>query len=365
VTAADRPASPSLQLRPIGPPPARALLVDRAGTMYLGRHCQIYCSRDDGQTWSFVTAIPRSLSRQFAEWSRLACRLLRHEVKALAVLSDGSHVAADRQTVFHAAAGEALMRPSNVEDEGRPYKPPMTITVGPNDRVLWGEYNSKTKHGLPIRLFASEDRGRSFNIARVFEGGDILHIHNILLDQAMGHYWLLAGDHDHEPGIGRLSLDLRDFEWLAKGRQCYRAVDLFDFGDYLIYGTDTEREPNAIMRFDKRTGRAERLVDLPGTCIYSCRFGSLYVVSTSVEPSAVNHRQESTLWISRDRERWSEVYHAAKDGLNPVYFQFGSIVLPRGASDKETILLSGQALKGIDGRAYVARFTEGRDDAAK
>jgi hypothetical protein len=357
--------SNALNLQAVDCRPARALLALQDGNLYLGCRCDIYrCSADDRRL-THITSMPCRLIRRAAGASRLASRLLRHEVKALGVLSNGACVAVDREGVFHAEPGQSLMTRSNVEEAGTPCKPPMTVTVGPNDRVLWGEYNSKFAHNLPIRVFVSDDRGLSYGIARVFEGGDILHIHNILLDSARNHYWLLAGDHDHEPGIGRLSLDLRSFEWLARGKQCYRAVDVFDLGDHLLYATDTEKEPNAIIRLNKQTAHVERLQELPGSGIYSCRFGGLYVVSTSVEPSTVNHRQESTLWVSRDGERWQEVYRAAKDHWHAKYFQFGSIVLPRGASNNETILFSGQALQGIDGRAYVARFTEGREDVGR
>ena len=52
------------------------------------------------------------------------------------------------------------------------------------------------------------------------------------------------------------------------------------------------------------------------------------------------------------------MFHAEKDRWNGVYFQFGSLVLPRGIGDGEVILVSGQALKGIDGKALVATLAE-------
>lgn len=355
----------ALRLQAVDCLPARALLARGDGSLYLARHGDIYRCTADSQRLTHVTSMPRRVVRRMAEVSRLASRLLRHEVKALGVLSDGSCVAADRERVFHAPPCERVMSLSVVEEAGQPFKPPMAITVGPNDRVLWGEYNSRFRHNLPIRLYASDDHGRSFQTARVFEAGSILHIHNIVHDVGPGHYWVLAGDHDHEPGIGRLSLDLRDFEWIVKGKQCYRAVEVFDFGDHLVYGTDSEKEPNAIIRFDKRSGRTERLQELPGSCIYACRFGGLYVVSTTVEPSQVNRCTEASLWVSRDGERWSKVYGAVKDRWHGVYFQFGSLVLPRGASNKETLFFSGQALEGIDGRAYVGRLADGWEDTTR
>jgi hypothetical protein len=352
------PQEQRLLTRMVKPYPARALLARRDGTFFVGRNCHIYRSGDDGATWSFVTTLPRNLTRRIAEFSRLGCRLLRHEVKALGLLSDGTHVACDRVGVYRAGPGEPAMQPCRLEDGGRPAKPPMTITIGLDDRVLWGEYNSAEAHGQPIRVYVSDDQGRSYQVAHVFEGGSILHVHNIVYDDKLGHYWVLTGDHGHQPGIGRLSADLKHFDWLVQGQQCYRAVEVFDFGDCLVYGTDSEKEPNAVIRLDKTSGRIERLQELDGSCIYACRFGGLYVITTTVEVSQVNLSRNASIWISRDGERWSRVLTARKDRWHTVYFQFGSFVLPRGTSDKEVMLFSGQALEGYDGKAFIARVPE-------
>ncbi|HWL94984.1 MAG TPA: sialidase family protein [Phycisphaerae bacterium] len=338
--------------QPIGS--GRMLLVRPGGACYLGRGHSVYRSNDDGASWTRVAVIPQSVLRRTAGVSRLASRLLRYELRALAELSDGTLIAANRQGVFRSVAGAEVMIPAQFEGAGQSVSPPMTLTVGPRDRILWGEYSTKTAHAPPVRLFVSDKGGATFQVARVFEGGSIRHVHNIQFDEQLRHYWVLAGDHDHEPGIGRLSEDLKDFDWVAKGQQQYRAVQVFDLGDSLIYGTDTEREKNAVIRLEKKTGRVERLQELDGSCIYGCRFGGIYALSTSIEPSLVNLGREAGLWLSRDAMHWTRVFGAAKDRWHAAYFQFGSIVLPRGETDRETILFSGQALRGIDGRAFRA-----------
>jgi hypothetical protein len=62
--------------------------------------------------------------------------------------------------------------------------------------------------------------------------------------------------------------------------------------------------------------------------------------------------------VSRDGDRWRRVFSAEKDIWHMKYFQFGSLVLPRGACDRETIAFSGQAVRGIDGRTVVAMLNE-------
>lgn len=339
--------------------PGRAVLAQRDGTLHVGRNYDVLRSSDAGRSWTRVTSLPRSPWRRAAELSRLACRLLRQEVRALAQLSDGSYVAANREGVFHGRAGDPVMRRSQVEEAGVRLMPPMRIGVGPDDVVVWGEYGS-ARGPRPVRLYASRDRGRSFQVVHALEAGDVLHVHNVVYDRSLDHYWVLAGDHDAEPGIGRLSSDLARFEWFVKGEQRYRAVEVFDLGDRLVYATDTEMETNGLMSLDKSSGRIERHQEFDGSCIYACRYGGLYALTTTVEPSAVNHSRWVSLWLSRDGLKWKRAYRTRKDRWSADYFQFGSLVLPSGATDDETVFFSGQAVTGIDGRTAVGRLTQGQ-----
>lgn len=350
--------SEDLQLEILREVPGRVILAERDGTIHLGRKYDIFRSSDDGVTWTPVTSLPRSRLRRVAEPSRLACRLLRLEVRALAKLSDGTLVAANREGVFYGCEGDAVMRRSRVEEAGLRLMPPMHISVGPGDLVLWGEYGSSGRTRA-VRLFASRDRGRSFEVVRTLEAGSVVHVHNVVYDPHLDHFWVLAGDHGAEPGIGRLSADLERFDWLVKGDQRYRAVEVFDFGERLVYATDTETETNGLISLDKATGRIERVRDFDGSCIYACRYGGLYALSTSVEPSEVNRSRWVSLWLSRDGEHWNRAYRTEKDRWNADYFQFGSIVLPSGATDRELIFFSGQAVRGLDGKTAVGRMATG------
>jgi hypothetical protein len=340
--------------------PGRVVLAESSGTIHLGRGYDVLRSDDAGASWTRVVSVARSPWRRAAETSRLASRLIRQEVRALARLTDDGYVAASREGVFWGRGGDAVMVRSEVEAGDQNLLPPMRLTVGPGDVVLWGEYGSP-RGRRPIRLYASRDRGRSFEVVQTLEAGSVMHIHNLVWDPTLRHYWVLAGDHGHEPGIGRLSEDLQSFEWYVKGEQRWRAVALFDFGDHLVYATDTEVETNALIRLHKTSGRAEQLRDFEGSCIYACRYGGFYALTTTVEPSSVNHSRFADLWLSRDGERWSCAFRARKDRWNADYFQFGSLVLPTGATEAETIFFSGQAVEGLDGVTAVARVAPGAE----
>lgn len=287
---------------------------------------------------------------------RLGARLIRDEIRAMSRLPDGGLVVATREWVYYCDQGERPMRPAEIMNSGQEIFPPICIHVDPHGRVIWGEYDSSHAHGQRVRIFRSLDRGATYEEGYAFDPYEIRHVHNLRYDAEANGYWVFAGDKSSEPGIGFLSDDLRKLDWVAKGEQKYRTVDVFDLKDHFVYGTDSELERNAIVSFDKKTGRVDRLQEINGSCIYSCRFGGIYAVSTSVEPSHINTNSNAELWLSRDGHQWSKCYSCRKDIFPPRYFQFGSIVLPRGTGPNETIIFSGQALTDIDNRVLVANW---------
>lgn len=339
----------------------RVLRTNPNGTIYICRCYSIYSSADGGQTWQHCVSLPCSPFRRLAGASRLLSRLLRLEVRAVGLLSTGGMVASTREGIYYSKSGERQMKRSRIDQRLQKVYPPMTLTVGPMDRVIWGEYRRSQRHGASIVIYVSDDGGESYNAAHTFAPNDVKHIHNVVYDPALQKYWVLAGDCGHEPGFGLLSDDLKDFDWVGRGAQVYRAVDFFDCGDHLVYGMDSNLEPNAVLSMDKATGRVTRLAEIEGSCIYACRCGPWYVLSSSVEPSDVNRSRDAALYVSRDGDNWRPIYRAKKDGWHDRYFQFGSIALPRGESPDETLLFSGQSLIGIDGQVFAADLSHMAD----
>ncbi len=344
-----------IELQEIRRVPGRLVLAEAPGTLWVGRGYTLLRSDDDGASWRSVSALPRSPLRRMMEPSRLACRLLRHEVRALLRTTEGTLVAASREGVFYGRAGDPTLRSCEVDHGDLPLLPPMRLGAGPNGAVVFGEYGDGRRR--PIRLFASLDGGRQFAPVCRFPAGTVAHIHNVIYDFASEHYWILAGDRDAEPGFGRLSTDLQHFEWFVKGEQRFRAVVFFDLGDRLLYATDSEVEQNALVTLDKKTGRTERLREFEGSCIYGCRYGDVLALTTTVEPSAVNRYDRSSLWLSRDGEYWQRAWEARKDHWSSKYFQYGSLVLPVGATDREIVAFSGQAVADVDGMTVFASIS--------
>lgn len=326
----------------------RVLYFGSDGALFACRGQRIFKTVDLGRSWTFQTRIVSQGVRKLLGMSRLGERLARHEVRTLVQVGSESIVAANREWIYYSGQGDAVMNRARIADGGRSVSPPLCISTDTRGRVLWGEYDSSRAHGKPVRVFISEDQGKSFEPVYTFEGGSIRHVHSLREDPSVGGYWVLVGDEFHEPGIGILSEDFKSLEWVGKGEQKYRAVDVFDLGDCLVYGTDSELEENAIVAMDKKSGKIEYLQKLEGSCIYSCKFGGVYAITTSVEPSIVNKATTAQLWLSRDAIHWTRCMNIGKDVYPPRLFQFGSIVLPRGNCENDTIFLSGQSLQVID-----------------
>lgn len=333
----------------------RAASLSGSDSVYIGQNYNILeYTQDD---LSLIGQIPCNTKRKLIEPFRLLCRLFRHEIRGVGILSDGTGIVATRQGLYYSSSGGGTFERASLPATNMRIYPPMTVTIDSQDRVLWGEYWGNVDHRT-LRLFVSEDYGKSYRPFWEFKKGDIKHVHNIIEDPYDDCYWVFVGDHGKEPGIGRLSKDLKCLDWLVRGEQKYRVVDGFLFQDKIVYGTDSEKEPNGIYAIEKKTGKMEKLCDIPGSCIYSAKFGKWYAISTSVEPSEVLDCDHATLWVSKDTVTWQQVYQAKKDVFSAKYFQFGSIVLPRGRWNSDKIVFSGQAVKSIDGKVCIAEIVE-------
>ena len=149
-------------------------------------------------------------------WPR---RLLRYNIAAFEVLPDGTRIAVARDGLYRAEPGELEMtRVFRITRGSRP----LNVTVD-GKRVLFGEYGDGYQNS-EVFIYVSEDGGRTFNVGYRFPADSIRHVHGIQLDPYRDMYWVLVGDYGRQPGIGTLSKDLRNLEWLSRGSQLCRVV---------------------------------------------------------------------------------------------------------------------------------------------
>ena len=330
----------------------RALLIGATGSLYVSRRYAICRSDDGGRTWSLDCRVPAEGWTPRVARISLAARLLRFNIQAFRVLKDGARVAIARDGIYRAEAGEVEMRRTWAVTRG---SRPINLAAE-GHRLLFGEYGRVEMDTFHVRIFLSEDGGKSFEPAYEFPKGAVHHIHNIVVDPYADHYWVLAGDHGRQAGIGALSRDCRHLEWVVRGSQMGRAVRALVRPDCLLYGSDSELEPNYIVRLDRKTGRYERLMPIEGSSLYATDFGNMGTISTSVEPSKVNGGNQCSLYASPDGSNWGKLLSLRKDPWNAFLFGIALIVLPCVEGSQPPLgMFSGQALAAHHDRTTLFR----------
>jgi len=327
----------------------RVLWISRNNEIYLARNYQIFQSNDLGKTWQLRWRIPLKGWKNFVPLSRLATRLLRQEIRSFVLLSDGTPIVVSRHGIYRASS-EGDMDFVMIPDDGTP----LNMCVDRNDRVLFGDYGySGTK-----RIYASFDRGRTFDTVYEFPLGSIKHIHGIQEDIYEGGFWVFVGDSNEQSGIAKLSSDLKHLDWVARGSQNVRVVQAIIEPDCLYYGTDSEFIKNHIVRFDKGSGKISPILPVEGSSLFAAKFGEKRVIATCVEPNKEYYHPKAALYYSLGDSKWSKIIEHTKDCWHPSFFQFGTYVLPKCFSNGNFGAFSGQSLKGIDNQTVIFQWPE-------
>ena len=267
--------------------------------------------------------------RSVTSRTTLSYRLVRDGFHALAIFDD--------QTIVGVVPGALVTRiPSSdefhVTHQVRRGTRPLHLTAVPSGNIYWGEYFDNRERA-EVHIYASTDRGRTWQVAYTFPAGSIRHVHNIVYDRWGDCLWILTGDEGAECKVLRASGDLRSVEEVVAGSQQARAVAAIPTRTGVYLSTDTPLEKNHVYRLTRRidgAGNAEQVGGLASSSIYGCRVGEAMFFSTMIEPSAVNTGREVHLAGSRDGTNWQVLARWKKDRLSMRYFQYGNAFLPDG-----------------------------------
>ncbi len=197
--------------------------------------------------WEHVARHVPAPWRNFSSSWRLSFRLFRDGFHALAALSSGHLVAAVPGAIVTLAPGETEFRASHKVLRGTR---PLHIAVSPNDQVLWGEYFDNPQRE-EVHIYASIDRGATWDVACTFPKGSIRHVHNIVYDPWENCFWVLTGDNGAECRILRADCDFSRVDAVLSGNQQARAVACVPMADGLYFSSDTPFETNHVYRLDR------------------------------------------------------------------------------------------------------------------
>lgn len=230
------------------------------------------------------------------------------------------------------------------------------VCITPDGDIFLGEYALNGKRNLPVLVYRSCDGARSFEAIHEFKAGEVRHIHFVQWDPWEGCLWMGTGDADNECLLFK-SNDRGDFwQLVGGGSQLWRAVGLIFRPEALYWGTDAGSDagdhPNYIIRFDRSTGKLEKVLEVQGPCHGNATLqdGTL-LVSTGVEGGINEKDQCAHLWASRDGKGWHELIKYKKDRW-PFILQFGVIRLPQGLDSSNIVVFTCLGLD-VDGGGEV------------
>jgi hypothetical protein len=288
-----------------------------------------------GAEWKVVARFRPVWWRNLTSRSALSYRLMRDGFHALAILGGQTN----DLTMVGAVPGALVTKPPDSDEFHVTHQiqrgtRPLHITAVPSGTIYWGEYFDNRERA-EVHIYASTDRGLTWQVAYTFPAGSIRHVHNIVYDPWGDCFWILTGDEGSECQVLRASCDLRSVEVVLAGNQQARAVAAIPTQEGLYLSTDTPFEKNHVYRLD-RAGNAEQVGDLASSSIFgckvSCQGGDAMFFSTMVEPSIVNTSREVQLAGSRDGTNWQVLARWKKDSLPMRYFQYGNAFFPDGVN---------------------------------
>jgi hypothetical protein len=293
--------------------------------------------------WQLVARYVPAWWRNLSASSRLTFRLFRDGFHALATLASAYIVAAVPGAILTLAPGGNEFRVSHRVLRGTR---PLHFAVTPDDHAFWGEYFDNPARD-EVHVYASTDRGSTWDVAYTFPRGAVRHIHNIVYDEWANCLWVLTGDNGSECRILRVSCDFKNVDVVLSGHQQARAAALVATPDGLYFSSDTPLESNHVYRLD-RGGTVSEVTPLSSSSIYGCRAGGGIFFSTMVEPSPANPDSSVRLYGSLEGSHWYDLMQWKKDVWPMSLFQYGNAVLPDGRNATEFLAATTVAVDRDD-----------------
>ena len=290
---------------------------------------------------------------------RIANRLLRLEPRSFVRLQNGNYLISVLHKVWLLDVEAKELKP--VFESRKNFSDNLNFCEY-DGNVYWGDYGINVIHE-PINIYRMDKEGK-VDIVYTFSQGDVIHVHNIFLDETRSHFWVLMGDNEAKAGIYKASLDWKDVTPIKVGKQCYRSVAGFPYKGGLLYATDSVDFDNDL-RLIESDGTEKVLAPINGSCIYGGETKDYFLFSTTVEPRAgagFKHIFENRLgggiksWdvhliaVAKKDLSFKVIKKMRKDWLPMVLFQYGRVRFAGGQQDSDAVWCSPVACRQYDGK---------------
>ena len=324
-------------------PGMRLLRID-GRRLWASRGYALLQSTDAGETWEKRARFPPPAWRDLTSRVRLTARLCRDGFHNLLVRPDGGLVGVVPGAIVVAGPGEERFRTAFRVTRGTR---PLALAQDPQGRIYFGEYFGNPDRE-EVHVHGSDDGGETWHVARSFPAGSIRHVHRVFWDPFDRAIWVLTGDYGDECRILRTEDGFRTVEVIRKGGQEVRTKCAIPARESIVFATDSPLEPNRIFRLDRSSGDLSEVGSLPGSGSFACTVGPVMIFSSAVEPSRTNRDRHATLVGSNGGEGWEPILRWRKDCWPMHLFQYGTIALPEGDNETDSLFATGVAVREAD-----------------
>lgn len=219
----------------------------------------------------------------------------------------------------------------------------------PNGDIVFGDYWSNADRS-PVHLYRLKSGADEVYIDHVFPAGYVRHVHSVRWDVAAERVVVATGDVGAESRIVTFDAEVENARTIAEDGESARAISVLFNDRSIYYGTDAEFRANTIRKMDRNSGVVSDIAQVNGPVFYSAPFRDGWLFGSTAEMCPSQMSPEAILYyLDPSSDTVQEVARFRKDALPLKLFQLGTIAFPRVKDAGRPLVLSGTALRGLDG----------------
>lgn len=281
------------------------------GTVWANRGTDLYRWRPGDRAFEFVEALPsQGWLGKLLQHEQARDRLRASDLGKWIQLQSGAHLWRFGGAIFRRGPGDArfelvhnlrfgLRVGRGLFDRG--------LAQLASGRILYGEYISNKSRG-PIRLYASDDDGRSWAATYEFPARTIRHVHCVAQDPFTNNVYVTTGDHDRESLVMTSDDDGRAFRIVGTGSQVWRTTDLLFTEDSILWGVDSGRPGFAgVCRLRRENESLTELQPLDAAVEYAAQLAGGMVLASCRAGFSSEWDPFPSLWVSRTGAIWNRL----------------------------------------------------------